>query len=497
MNVPHKCLAAVLCGSLLCSFTIDDESKAEVNNETLSQQAIKEIPFKVYKENSQDVSVMNDYMAHPATIRTENNKVYLQFKLLHPEWWKAFELYEGDKQCDVRTVSETKEARIVEVEVTPETQSFTSKVHIIVPDIQYDHHYTTKIDLEAQLPKEETPKVQPTPKPSPSPKQEIKPKKDVQPKSDTQPTEKRTPEKVNPKKSNSHVSEMQNLNFKVLKHQTNQRSVMNQYMVHPAKVIYQNQQATVQMTLNNAAWWKSFEIFKGETRIPVKVVSEDSQQDQGVIEFNMPKNQKMLTSKVHIVVPHLNYDHHYTTEIVFDEAAAETEKSHQQTEKNNTFISKDDDNLRPMNKETKATETKETKETNSVIDTQPEIKSEMVNNAQSANHQAFNQTQSVKETPFITSSQPIRPIQSSDVKTTQTAKSMEEPPLPEIFPDFNRHADDSEPIKFTKTHSDVGKYLKRMNQIYLGAVIILASALLVVSTLYVRKGEGKGHEKKH
>lgn len=44
MNVPHKCLVAVLCGSLLCSFTVDN-SKAEVNHQTLSQQTIKEIPF--------------------------------------------------------------------------------------------------------------------------------------------------------------------------------------------------------------------------------------------------------------------------------------------------------------------------------------------------------------------------------------------------------------------------------------------------------------------
>ncbi|MDN6260616.1 MAG: NEAT domain-containing protein [Staphylococcus simulans] len=485
MNVPHKCLVAALCGSLLCSFTVDN-SKAEVNHQTLSQQTIKEIPFKVYKENSQDVSVMNDYMAHPATVKTKNNKVYLQFKLLHPEWWKAFELYEGDKQCDVRTVSETKEARIVEVEVTSETQTFTSKVHIIVPDIHYDHHYTTKINLEAQLPKDVTPKVQPTPKPSP----ESKPKTDVQPKPDTQPTEKHTPKKVFPKKSNTHVSEIQNLNFKVLKHQTNERSVMDQYMVHPAKVTYHNQQATVQMTLKNAAWWKSFEIFNGETRIPVKVVSEDSQQDQRVIEFNMPKDQKILTSKVHIIVPHLNYDHHYTTEMVFNETAQETDTPSQQEEKGGTSIKQDEGTEVSTNE---AAETVETKE-NTIVETPSEHASETRNHKQIPTNPAFYQEQSVNDTPFITSSRPSQP---SAVKTTQTAKTMEEPPLPEIFPKFNRHADDGEPIKFTKTHSDVGKYLKRMNQIYLGAVIILASALLVVSTLYVRKGEGIGHEKKH
>ncbi|WP_412519990.1 NEAT domain-containing protein [Staphylococcus simulans] len=482
MNVPQKCLVAVLCSSLLCSFTID-ESKAEVNQQTLSQQTIKEIPFKVYKENSQDVSVMNDYMAHPATVKTKNNKVYLQFKLLHPEWWKAFELYEGDKQCDVRTVSETKEARIVEVEVTPETQTLTSKVHIIVPDIHYDHHYTTKIDLEAQLPKDVTPNVQPTPKPSP----ESKPKHDVQPQPGTQPTEKHTPKKVIPKESHSHVSEMQNLNFKVLKHQTNERSVMNQYMVHPAKVTYYNQQATVQMTLNNAAWWKSFEIFNGETRVPVKVISEDTQQDQRIIEFNMPKDQKMLTSKVHIIVPHLNYDHHYTTEIMFNESAIETNTSSQQEEKSGTSIKQNDDTTASTNDSTEINETKA-----STIVAAPSD-----NNEQALTNQPFNHAQATKETPFITSSLPTGSVHSSAVKAVQTAKPTEEPPLPEIFPKFNRNADNSEPIKFTKTQSDVGKYLKKMNQIYLGAVIVLASALLVVSTLYVRKGEGHSHEKKH
>ena len=300
-----------------------------------------------------------------------------------------------------------------------------------------------------------------------------------------------SPQKPQPdSKKESHVDK-RNLVFKVLKNQTQQISVMDQYMVHPAKVTYQNQQAEVQMTLKNASWWKSFELFEGGRRIPIRIIKEDTQNDQRIIQFVMPKQTQMLTSKVHIVVPHLNYDNHYTTQIVFgntgqapEKPTSQTADSHQEHNNNQAPSQVADDKTTSVvspevqsadiNTEEKSIRTQTTE---NQADSGATPSSHIIPNAGVDN-----------AAPFITqqASTP-QPIQLEQVKADN---QLEVPPLPEIMPKFNRDADKKTPTKIVKTETGSDGNSEQLNKIYLGIIIALASALLIISVLYSRK-DGK------
>ena len=92
-------------------------------------------------------------------------------------------------------------------------------------------------------------------------------------------------------------------------------------MVKPARIVEENGKQYVELTLKSASYWKSFELFDHDKKLNVTTVSEDQSADTKIIRFEKPKYLKVLTSKVHIVVPAINYDNHYTTRIEFDKEA--------------------------------------------------------------------------------------------------------------------------------------------------------------------------------
>ena len=271
-------MTVLLCSCMLYALPAEADThiNTPIQNTDVSQsisttQETLQIPFKVHKDGMQETSVMDGYMDHPAQLILKNGKWHLQFKLQHPNWWKSFELFDNGRKLTTRVVNETAEEREVEVEIAQGTKQLTSKVHIVVPDIQYNNRYTTQIHLEKEVPPVPS-KVEPVPQPKPNPHPKAQPK--TQPEPEQKPIMP-SPQKPQPdSKKESHVDK-RNLVFKVLKNQTQQISVMDQYMVHPAKVTYQNQQAEVQMTLKNASWWKSFELFEGGRRIPIRIIKED------------------------------------------------------------------------------------------------------------------------------------------------------------------------------------------------------------------------------
>ncbi|AMY05802.1 hypothetical protein CD149_02085 [Staphylococcus condimenti] len=494
MKVSVKCMTVLLCSCMLYALPAEADThiNTPIQNTDVSQsisttQETLQIPFKVHKDGMQETSVMDGYMDHPAQLILKNGKWHLQFKLQHPNWWKSFELFDNGRKLTTRVVNETAEEREVEVEIAQGTKQLTSKVHIVVPDIQYNNRYTTQIHLEKEVPPVPS-KVEPVPQPKPNPHPKAQPK--TQPEPEQKPIMP-SPQKPQPdSKKESHVDK-RNLVFKVLKNQTQQISVMDQYMVHPAKVTYQNQQAEVQMTLKNASWWKSFELFEGGRRIPIRIIKEDTQNDQRIIQFVMPKQTQMLTSKVHIVVPHLNYDNHYTTQIVFgntgqapEKPTSQTADSHQEHNNNQAPSQVADDKTTSVvspevqsadiNTEEKSIRTQTTE---NQADSGATPSSHIIPNAGVDN-----------AAPFITqqASTP-QPIQLEQVKADN---QLEVPPLPEIMPKFNRDADKKTPTKIVKTETGSDGNSEQLNKIYLGIIIALASALLIISVLYSRK-DGK------
>lgn len=144
--------------------------KEEMNTAPIS----KELNFVVKKDGEDKKSVMDDYMEHPAKVIKENNKTYVQFTIKNPTWWKSFELFDGKQKLNTKVVSESDTQKVINVEVKPGTKMLTSKVHIVVPGINYDNKYTTQIVFaepvsDLKVPDKQDNKLQPKPMPQPKP----------------------------------------------------------------------------------------------------------------------------------------------------------------------------------------------------------------------------------------------------------------------------------------------------------------------------------------
>ncbi|WP_323710934.1 NEAT domain-containing protein [Mammaliicoccus lentus] len=294
---------------------IPDEVKKPTGSNhgsTNQEKATSTLGYNVYKEGSSEISYMDQYMEKPAQVLHENGKTYLQLTLKNASYWKSFDLYDGNKKLNVQTVSEDKSAdiKVIKFEAKPGTKSLTSKVHIVVSAIGYDNKYTTEIKFDSAVPKPDGSKAEdsnetdnPTTKPS---------------ESNTGTSMEQSHQKSDTTKKPKAESGQITRDYKVYKEKSNEISYMDQYMVKPARIVEKDGKSYVEITLKSASYWKSFDLYDNGKRINVETVSEDKSADTKVIRFVEPNNLKELTSKVHIIVPAINYDNHYTTRIVFD-----------------------------------------------------------------------------------------------------------------------------------------------------------------------------------
>ncbi|MCJ1761655.1 NEAT domain-containing protein [Mammaliicoccus sciuri] len=291
--------------------------------------------FIVKKEAEDAKSVMDDYLEHPSKVSHENGKTYVNFTLLNPNWWKIFELYNGDEKLNMTTLEENDDKRVVKVEVPSGVSELTSNVHIVVPFINYDNKYTTRVifdeavpeapkaepeapKTEPETPKAETPKAE-TPK-AETPKAET-PKAET-PKAETPKAETPSEDKVPADKDEDIVSadnEGQDFGFVVKKEQKDATSVSDLYFEHPAKIIHKNGKTFVNFTLKRPEFWKKFELYNGDEKLNTTII-EDTE-EQRMVQVEVPTGVSTLISKLHLYIPYGDtYDYDLTTRVVFDKA---------------------------------------------------------------------------------------------------------------------------------------------------------------------------------
>lgn len=170
---------------------------------------------------------MDDYLEHPSKVSYENGKTYVNFTLLNPNWWKMFELYNGDEKLNMTTLEENDDKRVVKVEVPSGVSELTSKVHIFVPFINYDNKYTTRVIFDNAVP--EAPKVE-----TEAPKEET-------PKAET--PEEETPSEDTEDQDENLVSadnKGRDFGFIVKKEKEDARSVSDRYFEHPSIISHEN-----------------------------------------------------------------------------------------------------------------------------------------------------------------------------------------------------------------------------------------------------------------
>lgn len=99
------------------------------------------LPFTVLKDSSDEQSMTNDYMVSPAKLVVKDGKNFVQVNLNNSSWWQYFKVESGGNFVDVTVLSEGNDTELVQFEVQDLDQILNAKIHVIVPDINYDNKY--------------------------------------------------------------------------------------------------------------------------------------------------------------------------------------------------------------------------------------------------------------------------------------------------------------------------------------------------------------------
>ncbi|PGZ06366.1 hypothetical protein COE30_21570, partial [Bacillus cereus] len=106
--------------------------------------------------------------------------------------------------------------------------------------------------------------------------------------------------------------------FKVLKDKTDEISMMNQYVVNPARLTVKDGKKYVAVTLKDSAWITKFQTENAGAFVDAKVVIEDKNVNTRVVEFEIDDLFAKLNAKVKVDIDSMNYHHFYDVQIQFD-----------------------------------------------------------------------------------------------------------------------------------------------------------------------------------
>src|SRR5699024_809763 len=263
---------------------------SNVNEKANANNQLQDLGFVVKKEKTEDKSVMDDYLEHTSKVKHENDKSYVQFTLKNPSWWKMFELYDGTNKLNIETLSEDKDKRTVQAEVNPGVKELTSKVHIVVPFINYDNKYTTRLFIDNEVP-------------APPVKEQDKlaeePKNDNMSANKEEQTSKLREDVKNPSIHDKKLNdEMRPINYAIFNNETNEKLTYYSLMIkNPAHIIFDGKQPIVEFKVDGPSTWLEFDLFDGTDKLDYEVVSYDTENEVATVRVKVKENTKEIKIK--------------------------------------------------------------------------------------------------------------------------------------------------------------------------------------------------------
>ncbi|HDR7895572.1 TPA: NEAT domain-containing protein, partial [Bacillus pacificus] len=252
------------------------------------------IPFKVLKDKTDEESRMNTYMVNPGVLKVKNGKKKAVVTLTDNVSIKNFQTEKDGSFVDAKIVSEDKEknTRVVEFEVDNLSKKLNAKIFIEVASRNYKQTHEVQLSFDQE---------------------KLKPIKNEE----KQPDEDKKPEAEKPNVETIKDGEY-SINFKALKDQTEEISMMNTYTKSPGVLKVKNGKKYVSFTLTNSAWITKFEFEKNGSFIDASVLSEDKKADTRVVEVEVNDLSKKLNAKVKVDIDSMNYHHFYNIQFAFD-----------------------------------------------------------------------------------------------------------------------------------------------------------------------------------
>ncbi|MGG2198892.1 heme uptake protein IsdC [Paenibacillus validus] len=104
------------------------------------------IDYVITKAENDSVSMANDYFEKPALLNVKSGEITAQIQLNHSKWITVFKTPAGSDFADAKVIRSDKEedTRVVQFKIDDLSKPLISKIHVTVPDIDYDHDYTIR-----------------------------------------------------------------------------------------------------------------------------------------------------------------------------------------------------------------------------------------------------------------------------------------------------------------------------------------------------------------
>lgn len=112
-----------------------------------------DINYVIQKAENDSASMANDYFEKPAKLIVKNGEMRVQVPMNHSAWITEFKAPENGNFVDAKVVSkdESADKRTVEFKVDDLSKPAAVKIHVVVPNANYDHHYTIRFAFDANV----------------------------------------------------------------------------------------------------------------------------------------------------------------------------------------------------------------------------------------------------------------------------------------------------------------------------------------------------------
>ncbi|WP_416149955.1 heme uptake protein IsdC [Salipaludibacillus sp. HK11] len=125
-------------------------SPLQAYGETTLSDGTYKVGFTVLHASDDSASIANDYWDKPATLNVKDGVTTVQMQLNHSDWIKEFQVMNNGAMNHVAVISSdsTADTRVVQFQASDLSSPIESKIHVIVPDIDYDNHYTVRLSFD-------------------------------------------------------------------------------------------------------------------------------------------------------------------------------------------------------------------------------------------------------------------------------------------------------------------------------------------------------------
>lgn len=112
-----------------------------------------DINYVIQKAENDSASMANDYFEKPAKLIVKNGEMRVQIPMNHSAWITEFKAPENGNFVDAKVVSkdESADKRTVEFKIDDLSKPAAVKIHVVVPNVNYDHNYTIRFAFDANV----------------------------------------------------------------------------------------------------------------------------------------------------------------------------------------------------------------------------------------------------------------------------------------------------------------------------------------------------------